>query len=205
MDAPAATSTDLKRAKPRGPAAQRLHSVAKDLFYRQGIRATGVEELCRLAGTTKISLYRAFSSKDELIASVVRDECEDNSCRLDSAFDDSVPPRERPVACLLAAVEALRTPGFRGCAIGLAIAEFPDPEHPARKVADAHKLKMREQLRQICAEAGAADPKTLGDSLMMLVEGAFASAAYLGHEEAAYSLERTGLALLGLALPPQPG
>jgi AcrR family transcriptional regulator len=202
MDAPVDTQGTTPVTKPRSPAAQRLHAVAKDMFYRQGIRATGVEELCRLAGTTKISLYRAFPSKDELIASVVREDCEDSSCQLTKGFSPETPPRERPAACLMNAAATLRVPGFRGCAVGLAIAEFPDPEHPARKVADAHKLKQREQMRQLCAEAGAADPATLGDSLLMLVEGAFASAPYLGNEEAAHSLEQVGLTLLAAALPP---
>ncbi|HWX51422.1 MAG TPA: TetR/AcrR family transcriptional regulator [Roseomonas sp.] len=196
--------------RPRSTAAQRLFAVAKELFYRQGIRATGVEELCRAAGTTKISLYRAFPSKDELIASILRDDCEKSACRLDQAFDPALPPRERPGACLAAAVAALRQPGFRGCPVGLAIAEFPDPTHPARQVADAHKLQTRENLRRLCAEAGAADAQLLSDSLLMLIEGAFSSAPYLGNEEAARSLERAGAALLATAFPdlrpaPEPG
>lgn len=193
--------TDAMTTKPRSPAAQRLRTVAKDLFYRQGIRATGVEELCRMAGTTKISLYRAYPSKDELIAAILREECEDKTCLISRASDPAVPPRERPAACIAAAVEALRTPGFRGCSVGLAIAEFPDPEHPARKVADAHKLKTREDLRRLCADAGAADPARLGDALLLLVEGAFSAAPYLGNEEAAEALERSGAALLAQALP----
>jgi AcrR family transcriptional regulator len=195
--------TDATTTPPRRSAAQRLREVAKDLFYRQGIRATGVEELCRVAGTTKISLYRAFPSKDELIASILRDECQGEACWYERAAGPSLPPRERPAAYLASAVAELRMPGFRGCSLGLAIAEFPDPQHPARKVADAHKLKMREFLRQLCAEAGATRPEVLGDALLLLVEGAFSSAAYLGAEEAAHGLERAGGALLETAFPPE--
>ena len=186
----------------RRSAAQRLREVARDLFYRQGIRATGVEELCRVAGTTKISLYRAFPSKDELVACILRDDCEQESAWYQKAFGPDLPPRERPAAFLAAAVAELRQPGFRGCSLGLAIAEFPDPEHPARKVADTYKRRMHDKLRRICAEAGAADPEMAGDSLMMLVEGAFSSAAYLGAGEAAAALERSGQQLLASALPP---
>jgi AcrR family transcriptional regulator len=193
--------TEAPMTKPRSPAAQRLHAVAKDLFYRQGIRATGVEELCRMAGTTKISLYRAYPSKDELIAAILRDECEEETCLVSRAQHAALPPREKPAACLAEAVEALRMPGFRGCPVGLAIAEFPDPNHPARKVADAHKLKIREGLRQLCAEAGASDPATLGDAMLLLIEGAFSAAPYLGTEEAAHALERSGQLLLAAALP----
>ena len=187
---------------PRRPVAQRLREVAKELFYRQGIRATGVEELCRVAGTTKIGLYRAFPSKDALIASILRDDCQEMSCWYEQAKAAELPPRERPAAFLARAADELRRPGFRGCALGLAIAEFPDPEHPARKVADAHKREVRDFIRQICAEAGAAEPAKLGDGILLLMEGAFASVAYLGNEEAANSLERGGQILLAAALPP---
>jgi len=192
---------------PRLTAAQRLREVARDLFYKQGIRATGVEELCRVAGTTKISLYRAFPSKDELVAAILRDDCVQEAGWYEQAMGNGLPPRERPAAFLAAAALELRTPGFRGCSLGLAIAELPDPEHPARQVADAYKRKMRDDLRRICAEAGVANPDTLGDALMMLTEGAFSSAAYLGAEQAAASLERAGGALLAQAdieVPPKP-
>ncbi|MFH5927101.1 TetR/AcrR family transcriptional regulator [Roseomonas xinghualingensis] len=189
----------------RRSAAQRLREVARDLFYRQGIRATGVEQLCRLAGTTKISLYRAFPSKDELVACILRDDCEQESAWYQKALGPDLSPRERPSAFLAAAAAELRQPGFRGCSLGLAIAEFPDPQHPARKVADTYKRRMRDTLRRICAEAGASDPEMVGDALMMLVEGAFSSAAYLGASEAAASLERAGQKLLASALPPVEG
>lgn len=192
--------TDAARAEPRRTAAERLREVARDLFYRQGIRATGVEELCRVAGTTKISLYRAFPSKDELVAAILRDDCAQEACWYEKARGTSLAPAERPAAFLAAAVAELRQPGFRGCSLGLAIAELPDPEHPGRKVADAHKRKVRDELRRMCAEAGASEPDRLGDALMMLTEGAFSAAAYLGAEEAAASLEKIGRVLLESAL-----
>ena len=185
---------------PRRSAAQRLREVARELFYKQGIRATGVEELCRVAGTTKISLYRAFPSKDELVAAILRDDCEQEAGWYEKAIGSGLPPRQRPAAFLAAAVAELRQPGFRGCSLCLAIAELPDPNHPARQVADAYKRQMRDDLRRICAEAGVADPDMLGDTLTMLTEGAFSSAAYLGAEQAAASLERAGGALLAQAL-----
>ena len=55
-------------------AAQRIQSAAKDLFYRQGIRATGVEEVCRVAEATKMSLYRTYPSKDALIAAILQED-----------------------------------------------------------------------------------------------------------------------------------
>ena len=57
-------------AKPK--AAERIQEAARELFERQGIRATGVEEVCRVAGATKMSLYRAYPSKDALVAAILR-------------------------------------------------------------------------------------------------------------------------------------
>jgi len=195
--------TDARNAACRDhrPAAQRVRDAAKELFYRQGIRATGVEEVCRVAGITKMSLYRAYPSKDALIEAVLRDDCTESECWYGAALASSVPARERPRAYVRAAAEALRMPGFRGCPMGLAIAEFPDPEHPARKVADAQKQATREQLRQLCAEAGAQAPEALGDGLLLLMEGAFAAAPYLGNAEAAMALENAARALLATELP----
>ena len=188
------------------PAAERLRDVAKELFYKQGIRATGVEELCRVAGTTKISLYRAYESKDELIASVLRQDCAEETCWLDKAQHVGLTPAERPRAYVKAAAEAMReNDGYRGCPLGMAIVEFPDPEHPARQVADTYKLKVRAAIQQMLADAGAAEPNETGDTLLLMIEGAFAAAPYLGHMAAADALERGGLRMLDAVLPEKSG
>ncbi len=188
---------DPVAARDTRTAAQRVRDAARELFYRQGIRATGVEEVCRVAGTTKMSLYRAFPSKDALVEAILREECADAACWYADALADSVPPRDRPMAYVRAAAAVLRTPGFRGCPMGLAVMEFPDPDHPARKVADGEKLASRDRLRRICADAGLAEADALGDSLLLALEGAFAAAPYLGAEAAAAALEHTAATLLG--------
>ena len=192
-------STDEDR-DPR-PAAQRVREAAKELFYRQGIHATGVEEVCRVAGATKMSLYRAFPSKDALVEAILRDTCLTQEQFYAITRDASVAPRDRPLAFVTVAATALRTPGFRGCPLGLAVVEFPDAGHPVRRVADAEKRAKRDLLRLLCAEAGAAEPEALGDALQLLIEGAFAVAPSLGNDAAAQSLERSAAALLRAELP----
>src|SRR6266850_6452421 len=54
-------------------AADRIRASASELFYREGIRAVGVDEIVTRAGVTKPSLYRSFASKDELAAAYLRD------------------------------------------------------------------------------------------------------------------------------------
>jgi len=175
------------------PAAQRVRDAAKELFYRQGIHATGVEEVCRVAGATKMSLYRAFPSKDALVEAILREECEVAAAIY--ARIAEVPPAERPRAVIAAVADVLREPNFRGCPMGIAITEYPDPSHPVRQVADAYKRKERDQLREVCREAGLRDPATFGDALLLLIEGAFSIAPSLGNEDAARMLERSAEAL----------
>src|SRR5438046_9195384 len=68
----AAASTAFPSANTRVPPRERIRVAASDLFYRHGIRAVGVEAIAEAAGTNKMTLYRHFSSKDELVAAYLR-------------------------------------------------------------------------------------------------------------------------------------
>src|ERR1700761_4236541 len=75
--------SDLAAQAPKR-AADRIRETARDLFYRQGIRAIGVDEIVAKAGATKPSLYRTFASKDELAAAYMRDYDRDYVARLEA-------------------------------------------------------------------------------------------------------------------------
>jgi AcrR family transcriptional regulator len=120
---------------PYGPgprAAERIFETARDLFYREGIRAVGVDEIVTKAGVTKPSLYRSFKSKDELVAAVLR-EVEvgfwDRFAAAEAAFPGD------PKAQMVAYFEGLaaRSGGadYRGCALSNAVVEYPDRDMPA--------------------------------------------------------------------------
>lgn len=163
-------------AEPRITAAGRILRAARDLFYRRGIRAIGVDEIVRQAGVTKPSLYRSFASKDELAASYLRGYEQEFWSRFDKAVARH-PGDAR--AGLLHYLEGLSTragrEGYRGCGLSNAAVEYPEPDHPARLVSEAHKQAFRHRLRAMAREMGAADPNELGDGLLLLVEGAFIS------------------------------
>ncbi|WP_149538405.1 TetR/AcrR family transcriptional regulator [Siccirubricoccus phaeus] len=183
-------------------AAERVREAARDLFYRQGIHATGVEELCRVAGTTKMGLYRSFPSKDALVEALLEEQCESGEALYAETM--ALPdPRQRPWHYVEQAAALLRSPGFRACPMAIVTVEFPDPDHAVRKLIDGYRQVKRDRLRKMCAEAGA--PEALGDTLLLLLEGAFTSAAYLGNEAAAESLEQAARALLTEAYGPREG
>src|SRR5436309_14026324 len=69
---PSAARTPSVSANPQKPPRERILAAASDLFYRHGIRAVGVEAIAEAADTNKMTLYRHFSSKDELVAECLR-------------------------------------------------------------------------------------------------------------------------------------
>ncbi|HTJ58400.1 MAG TPA: TetR/AcrR family transcriptional regulator [Devosiaceae bacterium] len=167
---PAASADDRPRA------AERILNSARDLFYRQGIRAVGVDEIVANAGVTKPSLYRSFSSKDELAAAYVRRYEVEFWARFNGAIgEDAADPKAQLLDYLDNLALRSITPDYRGCGISNTAIEYPEPDHPARLAGESHKAKLRARLQQIAVRMGARDPELLGDGLMLLIEGAFAS------------------------------
>ncbi|WP_421990906.1 TetR/AcrR family transcriptional regulator [Roseococcus sp.] len=174
--------SEATATKPK--AAQRIQSAAKDLFYRQGIRATGVEEVCRVAEATKMSLYRAYPSKDALIAAILCEDAQEWEVWF-KEVTDVVPTAAGKLRALMnAAAQEMEDPDYRGCPMLLAQAEFPDPEHPTHRLVAAFKARVCHALIELAREAGAAEPQRLGELLSMLFDGAWSSIPYLGGKRA---------------------
>ena len=163
------------------PARERVLAVAADLFYRKGIRAVGVEEIVNEAGVAKISLYRSFRSKDDLIVAYLEQRNVEFWRQWDERFS---PFADDPRALLNAIMDLLvrRTTqaGYRGCPFINYANEFPDPSHPGHRVVEANKREWRRRLTAIAEALGAPKPKLLADSLLLLVEGAYAISQTLG-------------------------
>ena len=163
-------------------AADRILQLARDLFYREGIRAVGVDEIVARAGVTKPSLYRSFPSKDELAASYLRRYEAEFWERFNGAMSTHA---DDPRGQLLDYLEGLAVrsvaPDYRGCGLSNAAVEYPEPDHPARLVSEHHKRELSLRLYAMAAQMGAKDPHLLGDGLLLLLEGTFAS-GQLFHE-----------------------
>ena len=166
-----------KRATRRRPGAERLLETASDLFYREGIRAVGVDTVSERAGVSKRTLYNRFGGKDGLVAEYLRRRDEGWKAYLREATEDGAEPKEKLLAVFEAYEEWLVGEDFRGCAFANAAAEIPDPDHPARVVARRHKQGVRDHLAVLAAEAGFGEPRNLAERLLLLLEGAAATAA----------------------------
>src|SRR5256886_10496183 len=165
----------------RIPPRARILAVARELFNGNGIRAVGVDAIAEAAGTNKMTLYRHFASKDELVAEYLRqfaefaDTCWDRFARAHPG--DS---RAQLRAWLIEMAEHLASAGERGCALANAAVELPEKDHPARRVIEDFKRAHRARLVELCRNAGLSEPDMLADELHLLLEGARVTAQSVG-------------------------
>lgn len=181
----------------RIPPRERIIAAARELFYRHGIRAVGVEAIAEAAGTNKMTLYRHFESKDALVAEYLRGlaaEKHDIWSALEAAHPGD--PRAQLQAWLVEAARHVSDPKSRGCALANAAVELPEKEHPARCVIEQCKQDSRGNLAALCRRAGAEQPELLADQLFMLLEGALVCTQAIGHEGPARNFVDAGRAII---------
>lgn len=169
--------------EPRKKAATRIFETARDLFYRRGIRAVGVDEIVCQAGVTKPSLYRSFDSKDDLVAKCLESFASEGREKLEARIAAAGPEPLAQLRGLIAFyADEMARPGFRGCAMSNAAVEFPEEGHPGRLVAENCKMQLRERVVGLTRQIGADDPDALADGLILLIEGAYAAHHVFGSQ-----------------------
>lgn len=175
------TAANRKRAPGGKPARDKVFDTAADLFYRKGVRAVGVESIVQQAGVAKISLYRSFPSKDDLVVAYLENRNASFWAQWDQAFAKyQGDPRAQLHAIMTYLARRTSQPGYRGCPFINYCAEFPEAPNPGRKVAEANKREMRQRFVAIAEALKARDPEQLADGLLLLVEGAYAVSQTLG-------------------------
>lgn len=163
---------------------ERILQTARDLFYREGARAIGVDRIVAESGVAKTSLYRWFPSKDDLITAFLAEEererwrCWDsNATRFANAT-----PLEELRGIFIGLEHQIASARFRGCPFLNAVAELPDSAHPARAVCHRVTLELRKRLLELVTRIGVRNPRQLSDQLTLLVEGALASGQLMGKD-----------------------
>ena len=157
----------------QAPPRERILAAARKLFYRHGIRGVGVEAIAEAAATNKMTLYRHFGSKDELIAAYLTmlakegDDVWENLAR-----DYPNDPHAQLEGWVRYVERVLTEDGERGCAIANAAVEMRELDHPARQIIDAYKTRKRNRLVNLFREAGYDEPDQLADEVFLLFEGA---------------------------------
>jgi AcrR family transcriptional regulator len=171
----------IARRKVEKTAADRVFEVAADLFYRESIRAVGVDTIVKRAGVAKISLYRNFESKDDLIVAYLENRNADYWRNIDRILSTKRQDSRAQLRALISYVAGrTTTPGYRGCPFINFASEFPDASHPGHRVVDENKREMRRRLVNLTKAIGVPRPTQLADALFLLIEGAYASSQTLG-------------------------
>ena len=180
-------------------AGSKIFETARDLFYRRGIRAVGVDEIVCEAGVTKPSLYRAFKSKDVLVAACLRETArEKQEAELVVLAAAGSSPRARLNALLHHYADKLSQPDFRGCLMSNFAVELSEPSHPGRKIVEDCKTETYVTLVRLATDLRVADPERLADGLILIIEGAIATHHVFGSQGPARSMITTCDALVGL-------
>ncbi len=176
---------------------EQLVDTAIDLFYRDGFHATGIDKILAESGVAKMTLYKHFKSKDELILAALRKR--DEIFRND--FMHAVEARAKePHAQLLAIFDTLddwfSTRDFSGCIFINAAAEYPEPDCPIHSTCAESKRLLVNYVTALAEQAGAKDAETLGKGITLLMEGAIVM-YYVGHQrDAAKQAKKSAQMLL---------
>ncbi|UBU12589.1 TetR/AcrR family transcriptional regulator [Nonomuraea gerenzanensis] len=184
------------------PMRERLLEAASELFYAHGLRAVSVDKVIERAATTKVTFYRHFKSKDELVVAYL----ERRAALERDGIGAAIKHGEGDVAATLRVISgAIGTiacaPGFRGCPFINAAAEYPDPGSPVRKAVEAHRRWNRTTFEQLVAPLGLPDPAAVADDLMLVRDGAMV-AGYLDQPATvAASFLRSSQAVIGIGDP----
>jgi AcrR family transcriptional regulator len=196
------TAADRPRPAIKSSMRERIIEAATELFYTQGLRAVSAEKIIAQVGITKVTFYRHFPSKDDLIVAYLERRAEWERNGVDGARQaapDDVPAVFRIIAEAIGAESC--SPGFRGCPFINAAAEYPDPQHPVRQVVDAHRRWFKQTLEELLEQIDVPNAAHVADQLVMLRDGAMVSGYLSDPRTVASALYDAGRAVVALAAP----
>ncbi|MDD5276186.1 MAG: TetR/AcrR family transcriptional regulator [Methylovulum sp.] len=180
---------------------EKILLAASELFYSQGVRATGVDAIAKAANTTKMSLYKYFPSKDDLVVAFLRKRDEDFRTWFVAQVDDKAAnPKEKLLAVFDVLDEWLAIPEFRGCAFINAAAEFPLEGNPVHQVSAEFYDKFRCYIADLARQCGSNYPENLALQLSLLIEGAIVSEQMKRHSGVAGQARQAAIVLIEASL-----
>lgn len=177
---------------------QQLLDTAAYLFYREGFRSIGVDTISAISGVGKMTLYRHFASKDDLIVAYLQEANEQFWVWFEQAAAQAPTPQAKILAFFKALADLASKPTCHGCPFLNVAVDFPDPAHPGHAVALEHKNAVRARFREYAAQSGHPAPDQVADHLLLLMDGAFMSVRLYGTDGPAKEAARAAERLLTL-------
>lgn len=151
---------------------ERIVDVASDLFQARGINSTGVDTIVAEAGIAKMTLYKYFRSKEELILEVLNQRQAEFRRWLNERLGADGVPAERMMHLFDLIDEWVSAPDFRGMPFLKASSEFPDEASSVHRLSAEHSEQFRQYLATLAREAGVREAEPLALQLSLLIEGA---------------------------------
>jgi AcrR family transcriptional regulator len=163
-------STSSSPEKAIGPR-ERIIAAATELFYESGLHAVSADRIIAAAGISKVTFYRYFPTKEDLIVAYLETRAAGERAGIAPMFEgrdwrDGI----RSLANGIGAESC--SEGFRGCPFINAAAEYPDPQHPIRKVVDEHRAWYTGTIAAALREGGSADADQIAREMLMIRDGA---------------------------------
>ena len=161
-------------------------ATASELFYREGVRAVGIQRVIDEAGVAKASMYAHFESKDDLVAACLDKRISAWRAHVEEHLRRSpLDARGKLLAFFDLQVELVRSPEFRGCPLQSVGTEIADPAHPAKVVIAGHRRWLHDLVTTLAADAGLQPVGEVAGALIVLYDGASAAALVDGRAEMA--------------------
>lgn len=199
---PVSMSTKAPSPQERSAAARaRLLAAANELFYAEGVQSVGIDRVIEHAGVAKATLYSAFGSKDGLVRAYLQARhaatAERMTRELHARYDT---PKQRLIGAFEVQGLSFTEPGFRGCAFISASADAA-PGGVVEQTAQDYRTWLHQLFYDLAQQAGATDPKTLAQQLVLLYDGAGIS-AWMDRDPSAETAARAvAAALVNAAIP----
>ena len=183
-------------ATTRSPSArERLLASADELFYEHGINRVGIDRVIEHAGVAKASLYDCFGSKEELIRAYLKRRGDRRQTLLSEGMAQQKTPRDKILSMFDSLGQIVSQPNYRGCVFQRTSAEAIDGS--LKSSYDELRRWIRSQFTELAREAKAADPERLGQQLVLLYDGASATAHLDGDTHAPQAAREIAARMLG--------
>jgi AcrR family transcriptional regulator len=180
------------------PARQRIVDTAYELFCRHGLRAVGVDRVIAESGVAKMTMYRHFPSKDDLVLAVLQER--EQRWTFDWLAAEVGRRSSEPAGRLLAIFDVFdawfRTSSFEGCLFVNLLLEVDDRANPVHLACRRHLARIRDWVQDLATEAGAANPEDFARQWHILMKGSIVAAGE-GDVDAARPAQAMGRLLLG--------
>lgn len=153
------------------PARQRILLTAHDLFYREGVRATGIDRIISESGVTKVTFYRHFPSKNDLIAAFLAYRHEQWLAWFNQSLERHVAEQGNVLSALTPCLaEWFNDPHYRGCAFINTAVELADMLPESLNIARQHKGQMADAIARHLPAGPQQEQRAA--MLAMLIDGA---------------------------------